>query len=84
MMSRRSSRSDSRKEIEPVYPQQYRAGDVRHCVANVELAHELLGWQATAQLKDGVGELVRWVQNQTAADHVDLATQELSARGLAR
>jgi dTDP-L-rhamnose 4-epimerase len=72
------------KGIEPLYPQQYRAGDVRHCFANVELARELLGWQATARLEDGVGELVRWVQSQTAADHVDVATQELAARGLAR
>ena len=71
-------------EIEPTRPGQYRAGDIRHCVADTTLASELLGFEASVTLEDGMAALVAWLGEQTANDLVDQATSELQTRGLAR
>lgn len=71
-------------EIEPIRPDQYRAGDIRHCYADPALARELLGFEAAVSLDGGMAALVDWLGEQTANDLVDQATQELQARGLAR
>jgi dTDP-L-rhamnose 4-epimerase len=63
---------------------QYRAGDIRHCYADVSRAEKLLGFQASITFEDGVSELCTWVGNQTAVDMVDKATEELKIRGLTR
>ena len=70
--------------IEPVITGQYRSGDIRHCYADTARARELLGFEASVRLEDGMADLVRWVAEQEADDHVDQATAELHARGLAR
>lgn len=71
-------------DIEPVRSGQYRAGDIRHCVADVERARELLGFEAATTLEQGMRELLEWLADQEAVDRVDDATRELAARGLAR
>ena len=63
---------------------QYRAGDIRHCYADVTRARELLGFASSVSLEDGMRELIGWLQGQEADDLVDQATRELVARGLAR
>lgn len=63
---------------------QYRAGDIRHCYADVSKADADLGFNAMTAFEDGVGELCSWVESQTATDMVDKATEELRKRGLAR
>lgn len=45
----------------PRVTNEYRAGDVRHCFADVSKAHELLGWRAERSLEDGLVELVKWL-----------------------
>jgi dTDP-L-rhamnose 4-epimerase len=71
-------------EVESTRPGQYRAGDIRHCFADTTLAKELLGFEASVTLEDGMAALVAWLGDQTANDLVDQATTELRARGLAR
>jgi dTDP-L-rhamnose 4-epimerase len=71
-------------DIEPVCNGQYRAGDIRHCVADVQRARELLGFEAATALEDGMRVLLEWLADQEAVDRVDDATRELAARGLAR
>jgi dTDP-L-rhamnose 4-epimerase len=71
-------------EIEPTVTSQYRAGDIRHCYADVGRAHEVLGFEAGVRLEDGMRDLVAWLGEQTAEDKVDEAASELLARGLAR
>jgi dTDP-L-rhamnose 4-epimerase len=71
-------------DIEPVCNGQYRAGDIRHCVADVQRARELLGFEAATTLEDGMRALLEWLADQEAVDRVDDATRELAARGLAR
>ncbi len=63
----------------------FRAGDVRHCFADVTRIRHLLGYQPRVQFADGMAELVRWVADQRGAqpDHADIAG-DLAARGLVR
>ena len=61
---------------------QYRAGDIRHCFADVTRARELLGFEAATSLEEGLPELARWVAANGVADHGDEALAGLRARGL--
>jgi dTDP-L-rhamnose 4-epimerase len=61
----------------------YRKGDIRHCYADIGLAHRLLGYRPKVSLKAGMVDLVEWLESQTATDHVCRAQEELFARGLA-
>jgi dTDP-L-rhamnose 4-epimerase len=72
------------KPIAPEYPGTYRAGDIRHCYADTQLAEESLGFRASVKFEHGISDLVDWVSNQTATDSVDTAASELVVRGLAR
>ncbi|HYM53830.1 MAG TPA: NAD-dependent epimerase/dehydratase family protein [Solirubrobacteraceae bacterium] len=76
--------SGLKAHIEPIRNGQYRAGDIRHCVADPGRARELLGFEATTTLEDGMRALLEWLADQEAVDRVDDATRELAARGLAR
>jgi dTDP-L-rhamnose 4-epimerase len=71
-------------DVQPVRNGQYRAGDIRHCVADPQLARELLGFEAATTLEHGMRALLEWLADQEAVDRVDDATRELAARGLAR
>jgi dTDP-L-rhamnose 4-epimerase len=71
-------------DAEPKRLQQYRAGDIRHCFADVSLAEELLGFRAATTLQDGMNNLLEWLLEQEADDRVEQATSELSTRGLTR
>jgi dTDP-L-rhamnose 4-epimerase len=72
------------KEIDPELPGTFRAGDIRHCFADVTLARELLGFEAQIALEDGLAELADWLQTQPATDRFDRAAAELAERGLTR
>ena len=71
-------------DITPSRTGQYRAGDIRHCFADTTLANDLLSFNASVSLDNGMARLADWLTEQTASDLVDQATQELKARGLAR
>ena len=60
----------------------YRAGDIRHCFGDISLATQLLGYQPKTRLKEGIEELVAWLESQQASDHVDEAMERLTAHGL--
>jgi dTDP-L-rhamnose 4-epimerase len=70
------------KDIEPVLPGTSRAGDIRHCFADVSRARELLGFEAEVAFEDGLAELADWLKTQPATDHFDQAAAELADRGL--
>ncbi|MFL6689582.1 MAG: NAD-dependent epimerase/dehydratase family protein [Alphaproteobacteria bacterium] len=71
-----------RDDITPQITGKYRAGDIRHCFADITLARTLLGFEPQVSFEDGIAELVEWLQDQIATDSVELATEELSRRGL--
>ena len=72
------------KDLEPEYVGKYREGDIRHCVADISRARELLGYEPTIKLEDGLGELFDWVRSQRPDDRVESATAELAARNLVK
>ena len=69
-------------EVEPEVTEKYRAGDIRHCYADIGLAQRILDYKPQHQFKDGIGELVEWLRSQSATDKVSDATQQLTAHGL--
>ena len=66
----------------PEIAQTFRAGDIRHCFADIGRI-QALGYQPSEQFEDGVAELVEWVRVQTAIDGFERAREELASRGLA-
>jgi dTDP-L-rhamnose 4-epimerase len=69
-------------EIAPQISGKYRAGDIRHCFADVSRARQLLGYEPQVALDDGIADLAEWLEGQVAHDGVDDAAAELAARGL--
>jgi dTDP-L-rhamnose 4-epimerase len=62
----------------------FRAGDIRHCFADINRIQGLLGYEPRVTFEDGVRELVAWVaQQQATAPAADPHTQ-LEAHGLVR
>jgi dTDP-L-rhamnose 4-epimerase len=70
--------------IEPQIAGRYRAGDIRHCWADMHRAEQLLGFRAQADRVDKLRELAAWVAGQTPVDRTEAAGAELVARGLIR
>jgi dTDP-L-rhamnose 4-epimerase len=65
--------------------QKFRAGDIRHCFADISRARRLLGYAPRVKFEQGVGELTRWVaRQQEVRDNFEEMARELAARGLAR
>lgn len=71
-----------RPEIAPRITSEFRAGDVRHCTADIGRAHRLLGWAPRVGWEAGVAELIEWARSARSADRFGQAQQELEARGL--
>ena len=70
------------RPIDPDVCGKYRVGDIRHCFADISLAREVLGYEPTVMLDQGLIELAEWLQEQAADDRVAQASRELAARGL--
>lgn len=60
----------------------YRAGDIRHCFADIGAAHTFLGYEPKVSLEEGLVELAEWLHQQIAFDYVTKAHAELTVRGL--
>ena len=69
-------------EIQPELTGKSRAGDVRHCFADISRARELLGYEPQVELEAGISELAEWLRGQTPVDRGDDAAEELASRGL--
>lgn len=64
---------------------QYRVGDIRHGWADIEKAHQLLGFAPQVTFEAGLARFTKWASEQPA--HEDLlgkATKELQDRGLTK
>jgi dTDP-L-rhamnose 4-epimerase len=72
------------KNIEPEFVGKYREGDIRHCVADITKARNLLGYEPKVALEDGLMALLDWVKDQKPDDRVTTATAELAAHNLVR
>jgi dTDP-L-rhamnose 4-epimerase len=72
------------RDVAPRLTGSFRAGDIRHCWADVSRARELLGFTATADRDAALQDLAAWVCTQTPVDRTAAAHAELEARGLIR
>ena len=70
------------KDISAEVTEQLRVGDIRHCVADISKARQLLGYKPKVRLAEGVRELVAWVTHQTADDRAAQAAEELERNEL--
>jgi dTDP-L-rhamnose 4-epimerase len=68
--------------LTPEITGEYRAGDIRHCFADIGHAQRVLGYEPRVTLEDGIVELAEWLQGQVAHDRMAEAQAELKARGL--
>ncbi|HSR32614.1 MAG TPA: NAD-dependent epimerase/dehydratase family protein [Anaerolineae bacterium] len=69
-------------DIEPHILNQFRAGDIRHCYADVSKARSLLGFEPQISFGAGMADLLAWVQEQTAVDRFDQVEKELAVKSL--
>ena len=69
-------------DIEAKISGTYRAGDIRHCYANISKISAALGYSPQVSFREGMAELVAWLDSQQADDRIDEALHQLTARGL--
>ncbi len=72
----------NKQHLAPVITDRYRAGDIRHCFADLTKARTLLGYEPAVMHEQGFGELAAWLGGQEAEDKADTMLRELSAYGL--
>ena len=68
--------------IKPVITHKYRAGDIRHCYADLTKARVLLGYEPQVTHEAGFRELAAWLTEQEAEDKAETMLKELTAYGL--
>jgi dTDP-L-rhamnose 4-epimerase len=68
--------------VKPQILNQFRAGDIRHCYADLTKARRLLGFEPRISLEQGMADLLAWVREQTAIDRFEQAERELAAKSL--
>jgi dTDP-L-rhamnose 4-epimerase len=76
------ARVTGKPQIVPHVTGKYRAGDIRHCFADIGNSRSALGFAPQIDFADGLAELAEWLSGQVADDGVDRATAELEQRGL--
>ncbi|MFW5968195.1 MAG: NAD-dependent epimerase/dehydratase family protein [Persicimonas sp.] len=81
-VARMMGRAMQKEHIEPTVTGEYRAGDIRHCFADIARAKDVLGYQPAVDFEEGLAELADWIDEQRAEDRVARAHRELSSRGL--
>lgn len=69
------------KSFNPEIVNEFRAGDIRHCYADISKIKRL-GFEPQIGFEYGMRELVRWGMTQNADDRSETAYQELKEKGL--
>lgn len=69
-------------ELQPEILGKARAGDIRHCFADISKARELLGFEPQYDLQGALKPFVDWVRANGAVDRGAEMRQQLEERGL--
>lgn len=69
-------------QVATEFTQKYRAGDIRHCFADISAARKHLGYEPRVRFADGVKNLVGWLRSQQPKDRAEEAAAQLSNYGL--
>lgn len=81
-VARDLARVMGRPDIAPIITRKYRAGDIRHCFADLTKSRTLLGYEPRVRFEHGLDELAHYLTDQIADDQAEQATEELLRRGL--
>jgi dTDP-L-rhamnose 4-epimerase len=71
-----------RDHLTPEITGKYRVGDIRHCIADITLARNVLGYVPQIDLEKGMADLADWLAGQISCDRAMEAREELAVRGL--
>jgi dTDP-L-rhamnose 4-epimerase len=71
-------------DLRPEFNQQYRIGDIRHCVADILKIKNKLGYKPNINFKEGIDDLINWIKNKEfqIKDKSQNALDELKEKGL--
>lgn len=73
------------KRDEPIQPtNRFRAGDIRHCFADISKITVDLGYVPQMPIETGIKDLTEWLQSQRPTEVLSKAMSELEAKGLVR
>jgi len=71
-----------KSHLHPQITNKYRAGDIRHCFADISSAQQVLGFSPQVSFEKGLSQLASWLERQVTYDRVDESRAELEVRGL--
>lgn len=71
-----------RDGLEPEIADDYRAGDIRHCYADISRTTDKLDWEPQMNFEEGMRELVEWSERKNPDDNFEQAQRELKQKGL--
>src|SRR5436853_755857 len=66
----------NRPNVRPHVLGKYRAGDIRHCFADISHSRNELGFEPRKDFHEGLAELAEWLTGQVAEDKVEHAASE--------
>lgn len=81
-VAHRMARVLGKEGISPQVTGKFRAGDIRHCFADISQARQVLGYSPQVALEEGMDEMAEWLAGQIAVDRVEEVAAELTSRGL--
>jgi len=73
-----------KKDLKPLVLEKFRAGDIRHCYADISRIKDKLGFTPKVSFEEGMRDLIEWSDSQKAKDSTAKAQAELKKRGLAQ
>lgn len=71
-----------KKNLTPIILNKFRAGDIRHCYADISKIEQTLGFKPRVDFDEGMEELIEWGEEQKAVDRFEKASQEMINKGL--
>ena len=69
-------------DIAPEITGKFRAGDIRHCFADITRARLTLGWEPQVSLERGLEDLAEWLTSRRVEDRALDVRSEPAVRGL--
>jgi dTDP-L-rhamnose 4-epimerase len=78
----RLARVMGKEHIKPKITGKYRAGDIRHCFADITKAQRMLNYEPRVLFDQGLAQLADWLEEQVVEAPAADASHELLKRGL--
>jgi len=71
-------------KLKPSYTNEYRIGDIRHCLADISKIKNKLGFKPEISFREGIDDVIEWMKSQTGIikDDSQKAINELKERSL--